>query len=333
MSEFRPINETIQEDVVIMNFFKQQQQQFWTVEEIPYDENDQKEFKNLPKPEQEIIKTILLFFTKADKLVIDALDDFVQKVPYQSAQYYYKAQIYIEAIHDMTYKKSALMYSESFDEFRQNNEKFENLISDYRNNPNSSNSSDPIMRAALLKLKMFADFKNQDNTAYQLATLFLLEALAFNPFFVILSSYRKNNKGVKYLVEINDFILKDEHIHAVFGMTLYRDYLQKKLPVEEFMTLLDKVVETEIRVLDEIFPKDLVINGFTAEHLGNYVKFLANDICKFLGYDSYYKEKLDFPNKFQQVEFSSNTNQFERTAAYVVKSEFVPLDFVLSHFK
>merc|ERR1712065_25520 len=99
-------------------FHSKQKSILWTDNEIDYEESDI--FNNFPKLDkkyQTIIKSILLFFTVADNLVISNLESLL-KIPYDSAKYFFAIQNYIESIHDIMYKKTARLYYNDVNKYR-----------------------------------------------------------------------------------------------------------------------------------------------------------------------------------------------------------------------
>ena len=344
---FKEIDESLFPDENIMEFHSKQKSILWTDNEIDYEESDI--FNNFPKLDkkyQTIIKSILLFFTVADNLVISNLESLL-KIPYDSAKYFFAIQNYIESIHDIMYKKTARLYYNDVNKYRndclllnkiiEKSEEHKDEIFDINNYSceyfeKKDSTEKLIFEAVSLKVNLMNKWKNVDSFTHNLVAFFIIENISFNALFSLINTFKDRNFGLKFIIEINEFVSRDEKIHADFGLYLYKHYIMNKLPEEEFKFILSEISETEIEFLKKIIPSDIKINNRDVNDYINFIKEYANGICQELGYIGLYENITSIRPEFEIPQMKVKQNFFERTGTYVVNNKNISQDDILDSF-
>lgn len=333
---FKPIDETLFPHEGIMEFHSKQKSILWTDNEIDYTLDDITiSFPKLEKDHQTIIKSILLFFTVADKLVISNLET-LSRIPYKSAGYFFAIQNYIESIHDIIYEKAARLYyndTEKYcndtallDSILKNAEKYSNEVFDLNNYScryydNKTETEKLIFEAVSLKVNLMNKWKNVNSFIHNLVAFFIIENISFNALFSLINTFKEYNVGLKYIIEINEFVSRDEKIHADFGLYLYKNFIINKLPEEEFRLILKEISETEIEFLKKIIPSNKKINNRSVEDYVNFIKEYANGITKELNYSPLYIDIYETRPEFNIPQMKVKQNFFERTGTYVTNNK------------
>lgn len=347
--EFVEIDEKLAPDSRLMEFYTRQQRIFWTSAEIEYQEKDiVEEFPKLNGDYQSIIKSILLFFTVADKLVIGNLNTLKQFVPYKGAEYFLIAQEYIEAIHDQAYELSARKYYNNDKKLIEDRQLLDDIMEAADNNEDElfdldeyhseiyekrSEIEKKVFRAVALKINLMNRWRNKKSFIHNLVAFFIMESLSFNALFALINTFKEYNRGLKYLIDINEFVSRDERIHAEFGLFLYKNFLLNKLPKEEFLFILREIAETEINFLRTLISDDLKINNRTVEDYVLFIKEYANNISKDLGYGSLYEDvNSGSTESFNVPKLKVKHNFFERTGTYVNNNSAISMDDVLDMY-
>lgn len=346
---FLQVDETLSPNKDLMEFHTRQQQIFWTTSEIEYHEKDIiEEFPKLNKDYQSIIKSILLFFTVADKLVIGNLNTLKQYIPYKAGEYFLIMQEYVESVHDQSYELSARKYYNDDKKLTEDRELLNDIMEtadNYRDElfdldnyhseiyEKRSDIEKKVFRAVSLKINLMNRWKNKKSFIHNLVAFFIMESLSFNALFALINTFKEHNKGLKYLIDINEFVSRDERIHAEFGLFLYKNFLLNKLPKEEFLFILREIAETEIDFLHTLISDELKINNRTVEDFVLFIKAYSNNISNELGYGVIYEDvNFDRIESFNIPKLKIKHNFFERTGTYVNNNSVINMDDVLDMF-
>lgn len=326
----------------IVNHYDEQTKIQWTVNEIPIDYDDINNFFLLEKQKQNLIKAIILFFTHADKLVINNIDT-LKEVPYEEAKNFYNLQINIEDIHDQVYMKIARLYYR-IDDNEKNNEIFENDVellnsiikSTTSNNENEifdlndytcpyldskDESEKTIFYAVTKKINLINKWRNVKSYVHNLVAFFCIESLAFNTLFTIIRLFKNNNKGVKYLVDVNEFVEKDERIHASYGITLYKLFVQNKLKLNEISEIIKEIADVEIEFISSLIPHQF--ENYNINNFINFIKYQANMLFKSIdnkAEDIYFNLEPVCKEFIIQSTLTAKPNFFERQSVYEINS-------------
>lgn len=333
---FKEIDETLFPHEGIMEFHTKQKSILWTDNEIDYTLDDITiSFPKLEIEHQIIIKSILLFFTVADKLVISNLET-LSKIPYKSAGYFFAIQNYIESIHDIIYEKAARLYYNDTEKYCNDRLLLDNILKNSENYPNeifvldnyscsyyeSKNDTEKlIFQAVTLKVNLMNKWKNVNSFIHNLVAFFIIENISFNALFSLINTFKEYNVGLRYIIEINEFVSRDEKIHADFGLYLYKNFIINKLPEEEFKYILKEISETEIEFLKKIIPSNKKINNRDVNDYINFIKEYANGITKELNYSPLYNDIEETRPEFSIPQMKVKQNFFERTGTYVTNNK------------
>lgn len=344
--KFLDIDERISFDPMIMHFIDVQTKLLWTVDEIDYDEDDIRSFDKLPEEQKNIIKSIILFFTVADKLVISNLDN-LKNIPYESALNFYKLQEYIESIHDQIYRKSAILYYNNNEKYIKDVELLNNIIKMSEKHPDEvfnlhnydckyfeekTQEEKNIFYAVSLKVNMVNKWKNVNSYIHNLVAFFTIESIAFNCLFGILNIFKKRNYGLKYLIDINELVSRDENVHAVFGLEFYKNFILNKIPDNELTLIVREITETEKAFLEYMIPENFNLDNYRIENFKAYLENLANTILNEFDVEPCYKIKDEIPKEFNLQSLKIKTNFFERNNLYLTNDQIVKPNNVLDSF-
>lgn len=320
---FKEINEIHNFDPWIKKQEQKQVSLFWTVEEIEYEREDIDKFFTLDINDQKLIKSILIFFLMADKLVMANLKSLIDNAPYQSAKHFYLAQTYIKGVHDKIYKKSAQEYMSKnecainvilINKILKISEIYKHYEFDIDNfyQPDlevKSETDKLIFKAIVPKINLMNKWKRVNSYLHNLVAFFAIESISFNVLFSIISSYRTENTGLKYLITINEFVARDENLHATFGMGLYSNYVTNHLPEEEFVSIIDEIVQVEIKFLETIIPEDHLICSNSLKDFINFAKHIGNTILKYFNFQPIY-EIDELKESFKETSLPLKPNFF-----------------------
>lgn len=344
--KFLDYDERINYHPFIMHFIDTQTKLLWTVNEIDYEEDDIKKFNMLSIQHQNIIKSIILFFTVADKLVISNLDN-LKKVPYESVLNFYKLQEYIESIHDQIYRKSAILYYNDDEKYLKDVELLNEIIRISEEYPDEkfdlnnytckyfdekTEDEKNIFYAVSLKVNMVNKWKNLDSYMHNLIAFFTIESISFNCLFGIINIFKKKNNGMKYLIDINELVSRDENVHAVFGLEFYKNFILNKIPSDELTMIVKEITEVEKKFLKCIIPKNFVFDNYKIENFQAYLENLANLILNEFNIEYCYKIKDEIPEEFNLQGLKIKTNFFERNNLYITKDKNIKKNNLLNSF-
>lgn len=341
---FREIDESLFPHEGIMEFHEKQKSILWTDNEIDYYSDDITiSFPKLEEEHQNIIKSILLFFTVADKLVISNLES-LSKIPYKAAGYFFAIQNYIESIHDIIYEKAARLYYNDPIKYCKDTELLNKILEQAELHPDEifdlnnyeckyyedkTDTEKLIFEAVTLKVNLMNKWKNVNSFIHNLVAFFIIENISFNALFSLINTFKEYNLGLKYIIEINEFVSRDEKIHADFGLYLYKNFIQNKLDEEEFKFILKEISEIEIEFLKKIIPSDKKINNRSVTDYINFIKEYANGITKELEYSSLYDDIEETRPEFNITQMKVKQNFFERAGTYVTNNRSITHDNLL----
>lgn len=343
--EFIYLDETLGPDPSLMQFQKNQTKILWTIDEIEEDHKDIKEFESLDKNIKQVVKGITLFFTNADKVVIANLDSIVKQIPYKAAAHFYKSQEYVESVHDISYEKTNKLYYNNPEECKKDVNLLNAIIDASSSYPDEifdldnyscehyekkSKQEQAVFKAITTKINSMKKWMNINSFHYKLLGLSTTETIGFNALFAIINSLKEHNKGLKFLIEVNEFVARDEAIHALFGMNLYKHYVKNKIPNQELKQIIYEITEIEIKFLKVLIPNDIKINNLTVLDYINYLKYLANMIYKYyVPNGNIYQNVTKIPGSFNISGLKNKANFFERTASYVTDNKVFTSDEIL----
>ena len=201
----------------LWDFYKKQQACMWTAEEIDMS-GDKRDFDTLSDGEKNLVKNILAFFAASDTIVnANLANNFIAEIDGLEVNFNYSFQQMIECVHSET-------YALQIDVLISDEEEKERLFNSVRNNP-------AIRRKAAWAFK----YMNKEIPLHKRLFAFaLVEGLHFQSSFASIAYFRTKNK-MSGLVTSNDFIARDEGMHAEFSCQMFKRE-NEKLPLKDRLT-------------------------------------------------------------------------------------------------
>jgi ribonucleoside-diphosphate reductase beta chain len=312
----------------LWDFYKKHISTFWTVEEVLLSD-DLTDWKKLSDNERYFIKNVLAFFAASDGIVNENLVlNFYNEVQMTEARQFYAVQMMIEAIHGE-------MYSLLIDTYISDSAEKEKLFNAVDNIPAVKRKAEWAMKwieegstlqqmipekhlKTLEFLRGFDDFsdevtealdfltKERPTFAQRLLAFVCVEGIFFSGSFCAI--YWLKNKGLMPgLATANEFISRDEGLHAEFAIELYK-MLENQLSEETVHAIFREAVDIEKEFITESLPVSLL--GMNSNLMSQYIQFVADRWLVMLGYNKLYNSENPF-GFMEMISISSKTNFFE----------------------
>ena len=247
----------------LWNIYKAQQAVNWIVEEVPL-ETDKSDFSTLSSDVQHIILMILGFFSVSDQIVVDNLiENFIGEVKVLECRAFYALQGAIETVHSEMY--AALL----------------RLLAPKNHPINDAcrNSSSILMKSEWAKKFMDESISFEK----RLWAFACFEGVLFQGSFCILF-YLKTLGKCRGLTESNDFIARDEALHALFAIEML-NMTKDKISVEDAVFIMQEAIKCEAKFIHETFNKGgkkLAFGNLTEETVMQYIHSCANGLLAML---------------------------------------------------
>ena len=277
----------------IWAMYKKATSVFWTAEEIDLSK-DHKDWESLSANEQHFVKHVLAFFAASDGIINENLAErFINEIQVPEAKAFYGFQIAMENIHSETYSL---------------------LIDTYiKNDAEKKFLFDAIHTVPSIKKKADWCFKwisSHDATfATRLVAFACVEGVFFSGAFCSIF-WLKERGLMPGLALSNDFISRDESLHAEFACLLYNMYVKNKLSRETVADLFKECVEIEDEFISEILPCRLL--GMNSDLMKQYIRFVADRLLYQLGHDKIWNVKNPF-HFMDRIGLENKSNFFEHT--------------------
>ena len=133
-----------------------------------------------------------------------------------------------------------------------------------------------------------------------------VEGICFSGSFCAIYWFRKDGK-MPGLTHSNEFIARDEKEHRDFACLIYR-HLQKKLPREIIIKIIEEAVELEKDFINEALRADLI--GITKKQMAQYIECVADSLLFQLGEVPHYKVENPF-TWMEIISYQRKINFFE----------------------
>jgi ribonucleotide reductase beta subunit family protein with ferritin-like domain len=278
---------------------------FWTVEEITLLQ-DQEDWRHLTVGEQHFLERILAFFAASDAIVSENLAArFCNEITLPEARAFYAYQIFNESIH-------AEMYGLLIDSFITDPHKRDTLL-------HGMSEIDSIRRKARWALQWLDENRP---FAERLVAFACVEGILFSASFCAIF-WVKNKRGLMPGLSLsNQFICRDEYLHQLHAVALYRR-LVHKLSQDEIEQIVFSAVAVEEAFVEDALQVDLI--GMNKALMKEYVQFVANRLVVQLGYAPIFR-KAENPFKFMEqlaLTGTSKTNFFEARVSEYCKASIV----------
>ncbi len=295
----------------LMEMFKRQQENLWTVEEIDF-AADHASWLTMNEDEQQYIAVTLAWFANADNAVCkNLLERFMQEIHFPEAKGFFAIQAYIEFVHVQTYNMCILAV---IPDTQKQNE----LLAAVKTNP--------IVKPKFEMMQKWID--SDASLGQRLVAFAFVEGVFFSSSFASLYWLRKQGKlpGVCFA---NEKIFWDECLHVIFAAVLYRKYIVHKLKQETVHAMAKDFVRLEHRFVEEACPK--MLRGMNPHLMKQYVERVADTILELLGYDTLFKVQNPF-EWMAQIGLMGKSNFFEKRVAEYPNSVSSNMDSVVIEF-
>lgn len=319
-------------DPAMWQSYKKAQKFFWVDEEIDNDlSKDKVDWEQLSPDIQKYLKHILAFFAVSDGIVNDSLtDEIVRDIDSREIKCWYNYQIMMEDVHNTVYSKLIEAYISDPEErkrlldsaihfpsvgkkidwyrkhIRGNNfhqlsqeelTQIRSLITlskglcklhEVCNNGCACHSSSWLVE---LERKLDAP---KPTLAHKLFINAIMEGLFFSGNFAGIFWINSHLHKMPALHKANDFISRDEGMHAEIGCLLYRHYTNEKdrFSEQEAHTIMVEAKSIATNFACEALPRGLL--GMNSALMTQYIEFVADQLLTNLGYHKLYNTENPF---------------------------------------
>lgn len=285
----------------IWDMYERQRAAFWWDTDVTFTSQDEKDWESLTDEEKFFMENILAFFASADAVVMENLAErFMVEMKLPEVRAYFTVQLMIELIHSTVYSKLIDGYIR---DSKRKNELFR------------ANQDIPFVKAKTDWALRWISDKNA-SLAERLVAFACVEGIYFMGEFCAIFWMKAVKKKLPALTTANYLIARDESMHKDNGCQLYRDYIptEEKLTQARLEELIRGAVEVEKQFINETLNCSLL--GMNKEMMGEYIEFVADDICRLLGHDIIYGSKNPF-DFMDRLAFDIKENFFEtRVTSY-----------------
>lgn len=336
-------------DKEVWKSYKDQENSFWTVEEVSL-EKDINDFKTkLNDNERHFIKHTLAFFAASDGIVAKNVDiNFIKEVSdrgWLEAQFAYQYQIMMENIHNEAYSK--LIETLVSDETERHS-----LFNAITQVPSIQQKAEWALRwMGKERLGCYSDIPENvrkylilDQTnpsivewmndkpptfAQRLVAFAAVEGIFFSASFcsIYWLKYRgttdpKNNGSLlPGVCKFNELIARDEGMHQSFACLMYRREIERDpkqaLSENEIKQIIGDAVKCEKRFACESLPVNLL--GMNSDMMCEHIEFTADRLLGQLKCSKMYNAREPF-SWYDLVSMSQKTNFFEERPTEYAKS-------------
>ncbi len=270
---------------------------YWTTNEIDLSK-DRQDWNELNSSSQHFIKKILAFFATSDGLVNENIGiNFFKEFDSNEIRSFYSQQMAIESIHNH-------MYSLLIETFISDEEEKIKLL--------NSSKTDEILKEKTLWALEWADHSKP--LEQRIIAYCAIEGIFFSSSFAAIFWIKEQNI-LPGLTKSNEFISRDEGMHTDAGCLIYKTLTP--LEPTTVYTIIDEAVKIEKKFIQTALPQPLI--NINADQLSQYVEFIADRLCRALGYEDLYLVKN--PLKFMDnISMDIKTNFFESRATEYKKT-------------
>lgn len=295
----------------LLNYRTDLESIFWFASEINL-HRDREDYESLSSNLQTFIKTVLAFFAPADGLISENLvNRFIGElsVLYKEAGFFYTVQNHNELVHNETY---SLLISTLISDVEEKNR----LLDAVHNYPAVKGISDwmtSVMRSdAPLQERIYA--------------FACIEGGLFNAAFAAIY-YIKRKNILPGLCQANEFIARDEAIHANFASAIYKrmvtdldpinghDNIEllrsvfKPLDIDTIKRITEEAVQLSIRLITEAI--DVKMIDITREDMILYIRCTFDVLVESFGFEKLYNNRNPF-DWMIMTGLANKTNFFEK---------------------
>ena len=272
--------------------YKAAEASFWTAEEIDLAQDEVDYHERLTDNERHFLTHVLAFFANADAIVTENLASrFLREVTVPEARAFYGFQIAIEQIHNETYNLLIDTYVRDGAEKRR-------LFAAMDHIPCVRKKADWCLKWIDAPTASFAE---------RLVAFAAVEGVQFSGAFCAIFWLKKRGL-MPGLATQNQFVARDEGMHADFACLLYR-HLRRKLPAARLHEIVGEAVRIEKEFVLDAIPVALI--GMNAEAMGQYIEFCADRLLCELDAPPLYRATNPF-DWMEMISLRGKENFFER---------------------
>jgi len=327
----------------LWRFYKQHISTFWTVEEVKLTD-DLVDWKDrLNQNEKYFIKNILAFFAASDGIVNENLVvNFYNEVQIPEARQFYSVQMMLEAIHSET-------YSVLIDTYVNDTVEKTRLFNAVETIPAVKKKADwaikwieqgstlqqmiPEKHMEWLKFLQESDqyqdrqlndkiidalqfiTNERPSFAQRLLAFVCVEGIFFSGSFCAI--YWLKSRGLMPgLSTANQFISRDENLHAEFAIELYK-MLEHRLDETTVHSIFKEAVDIEKEFITESLPVSLI--GMNCKLMTQYIEMVADRWLVLLGYNKIYNTQNPF-SFMEMISLNEKVNFFENVVTNYQRS-------------
>lgn len=281
----------------IRNFYDKHESSFWTTQDLDLSQDRADFEKHLTVDEQRLILYVLAFFAASDGIVAENIvERFSQEIDIPDVKHFYGFQNMMENIHSQTY--TLLLETIVFNE-----QERETLFSSIDRIP-------CIRQKGVWSLKWITD--KHATLAKRLFAYALIEGVFFSASFCAIFWIKK--KGIMPgLTLSNEFISRDENLHAQFSCLMYKKLTEAhpelRMTIEEAYQITKEAVDIERSFVADCLPSGLI--GMNQKLMCQHIEKCADIILQQLGYAPMYNSDSPF-NFMDMCGIMGKANFFER---------------------
>jgi ribonucleoside-diphosphate reductase beta chain len=276
--------------------------------------HDASDFHKLSPQEQQYIKQILAYFAASDGLVDENLAlNFLQQVQIPEVRYFYYFQSMMEAVHSKVYSQMITTFVDSQEE---RDSLFDSLY------------THPMINKKAQWCFKFMD-PEQASFSERLIAFLAVEGIFFAGSFASIFWLRDRQILSNSLGVANEYISRDETLHAEFAGTLYNEFCND-LSEDRIKEILLGALEIEKEFTEYILPEKFY--GMNKELMYQHLEFVTDVWLQELGCQKVFnvEEPFEFMKSIGQ---KRKDNFFEKTRTnYARQTETKELDFSAIQF-
>ena len=227
--------------------------------------HDASDWSKLSLPEQNYLKQVLAYFAASDGLVGENLAlNMIQDVQIPEVRYFYYFQSMMEAVH-------AKVYSNLVNTFIPSQEERDSLFDSLQNHPVISKKGEWAKK--WMK-------PGVENFSRRMIAFLAIEGIFFAGSFAAIFWIRDRGILANSLGVANEYISRDETLHADFAVTLYNEYCND-LSENEIKDILLEALTLEKEFTNHALPDRL--QGMNQELMNQYLEFVTDTWLTALG--------------------------------------------------
>lgn len=267
---------------------------FWLPQKVNLTE-DRTTINQLTEDEDKAVRDTLSFLIFLDSFQTNNLPNIGEYITNPGVKNLLHIQTFQEVIHSETYQYILEALYPSMEREAIYNRWRDNRILKERNNT--------ISRIA----QEFVDNPSEDSMSSVLIANYVLEGVYFYQGFNLFDQLAHRKKLVQTAKEI-EYIRRDELTHVGIFINILRDMDKKKIENKVYSIFQD-AVDQEICWCKSIYGNRIL--GITERSSETYIKYLANDRLKKIGFDAIFGE---VENPYKHLDNSKRENFFESGA-------------------